>query len=261
CRSRNDGELRQIEQLGEEFEDTTDVMQAAPAFRAFKHIIGRLAAYVHAVSQLLDDGSRSQKILTDYRMMYSVQCPVSAAVPGADSHTTSSGVLRRLFPDRDSIYQPYLHLLAHLDSQVRIESRLQKEFESGKLEPRVHAEVQLLHHFYSEGRQYAAKYRYVACSKPACICCELYFRHHPARVCLLDTHRRAYPNWGVLSLVGGTKNPRWLEHRKIINGVIGDLKSMVLDQLSKLQILSHERQDTLTQITPSQGGVDGDSDS
>ncbi|KAK1574183.1 uncharacterized protein LY79DRAFT_524315 [Colletotrichum navitas] len=260
-RARNDEELRQIEQLGQESEDTPGVMQTAPAFRAVKHMIGRLAAYIRAVSQLLDDGSRLRKLLMDYRIVYSVQCPASAAVPEADPHTTLSGVLKRLLPNQDDRYPLYLRFLTHLDKQVHIESRLHKEFKSGKLEPGVHAEVQLLHHFYSERRQFAAKDRYIACSKPACICCELYFRHHPAKVCLLDSHRRAYPNWGILSLAGGADNPQWLEYRKTINDVVGDLKFMFLDQISELRILSCERQDTLTQITTSQGSVDGDSDS
>ncbi|EFQ34197.1 uncharacterized protein GLRG_09341 [Colletotrichum graminicola M1.001] len=259
--ARNDEELRQIEQFGQESEETPDVMQTLPAFRAVKHMIGRLAAYIRAVSQLLDDGSRLRKLLMDYRIVYSVQCPASAAVPEADPHTTLSGVLKRLLPNQDIRYPQYLRFLADLDKQVHLESRLHREFEPGKLEPGVHAEVQLLHHFYSEKRQFAAKDRYIACSKPACICCELYFRHHPAKVCLLDSHRKVYPNWGILSLEGGAENPHWLEYRRTINGVVGDLKFMVLDQISELQILSCERQDTLTQITTSQGSVDGDSDS
>ncbi|KAK2005680.1 hypothetical protein LZ32DRAFT_671651 [Colletotrichum eremochloae] len=259
--ARNDEELRQIEQLGQESEDDAGVTQTALAFRTVKHMIGRLAAYVRSVSQILDDGNRLQRLLTNHRIVCSVQCPASAAVPEADAHTTLGGILKRLLPDRDSRYGPYLRILTNLDSQVHISSSLHEEFESGTIEPRVHAEVQLLHHFHSAGRRYAAKDRYIACSKPACICCELYFRHHPARVSLLDSHRKAYLNWGVLSLVGGAQNPKWFDHRKILNDVVGDLKSIVIDQISELRVLSHDHQDTLTQITASQGGVDGDSDS
>ncbi|KAK2054932.1 hypothetical protein LY76DRAFT_579087 [Colletotrichum caudatum] len=258
---RNDEELRQIEQLGQESEDDAGVTQTALAFRAVKHMIGRLAAYVRAVSQILDDGSRLRRLLMDNRVVCSVHRPASAAVPETDAHTTLSGVLKRLLPDRDRRYEPYLSILTNLDSQVHISSSLHKKFESGTIKPIVHAEVQLLHHFYSAGRRYAAKDRYIACSKPACICCELYFRHHPGRVSLLDSHRKAYLNWGVLSLVGGAQNPKWSDHRKILNDVVGDLKSMVIDQISGLQILSHDHQDTLTQITASQGGVDSGSDS
>ncbi|GKT52472.1 uncharacterized protein ColSpa_12653 [Colletotrichum spaethianum] len=259
--ARNDEELRQIEQLGQESENGASVTQTTLGFRAVKHMIGRLAAYVRAVSQILDDGSRLRRLLTDHRIVCSVQRPASAAIPEADAHTTLGGVLKRLLPDRDSRYEPYLRILTNLDSQVHISSSLHEEFEPGTIEPSVHAEVQLLHHFYSAGRRYAAKDRYITCSKPAFICCELYFRHHPARVSLLDSHRKAYLNWGVLSLVGGAQNPKWFDHRKILNDVVGDLKSMVIDQILELRILSHDHQDTLTQITASQGGVDSGSDS
>ncbi|KAK1998018.1 hypothetical protein LX36DRAFT_749342 [Colletotrichum falcatum] len=259
-RVRNDEELRQVEQRGQESEDSPDVMRTASAFRTVKHVIGRLAAYPRAVSQLLDDGSRLRKLLMDHRIVRSVPRPASAAVPAADPHTTLGGVLKRLLPDRDIRYEPYLGYLAHMDSQVDIESALRTEFGSRR-EPGVHAEVQLLHHFYDGRRRYAAKDRYVACSKPACVCCELYFRHHPARVCLLDSHRKAYLNWGVLSLAGGVNDAEWVEWRRILNDVVGDLKGIVLDQISELQVSRLERRDTLTQITASQNGVVGDSDS
>ncbi|KAK1948659.1 hypothetical protein LY78DRAFT_595389, partial [Colletotrichum sublineola] len=97
--ARNNEELRQIKQLGQESKDTADVMQAAPAFRAVQHMIGRLAAYVCAVSQLLDGRSCLRKLLIDRCIVYSTKRPVSTVVPRADSYTTLSGVLRCLLPD------------------------------------------------------------------------------------------------------------------------------------------------------------------
>ncbi|KAK6206224.1 hypothetical protein QIS74_13643 [Colletotrichum tabaci] len=199
-RARNDEELRLVEQLGQESEDVADVTKTAPAFRTVKHMVGRLAAYVRAVSQLLDDGSRLRKLLTDYRVVNTVECPVSAPVPEADAHTTLHGALKRLLPNKDDRYQPYLDFLTLLNSQILIESKLHEKFERGGLEPKVHAEVQMLHHFHGVERQ-------------------------------------------------------------IINSVIGDLNSMVLDQIAELRISRHHHHDTLTQITASQVGLEDESDS
>ncbi|KAF6831253.1 hypothetical protein CMUS01_07412 [Colletotrichum musicola] len=255
---RNHEEMRIIERLSHEHEtqdSNAPSMKSAPPFRTVRHMVGRLAARVRAVRQLFEDGSRLSVLLQNYRVA-GVPKPASATVPEADNLTTLDGVLRRLLPARDDRYEAYLLYLTRLDEQVGLEATLRSKFQPGALKSCVHAEVQMLHHFSDNERRYAGGDRFVSCSKFACVCCDLYFRYHPAGVVLLDSHKKAYPNWGVMMLPEGAKSPKWLDQRKLINDVLVDLKSMVLDQIKEKSVSSLHQQNSISQITPSL--VDGD---
>ncbi|OHF02101.1 hypothetical protein CORC01_02680 [Colletotrichum orchidophilum] len=259
-RSRNDDEMRRIEQLGQESEDVLHPAPVTAAYRAVRHMVGRLAARIRSVNQLLDDASRMETFLETYQVR-AVERPISAEVPAADAHTTLPRILNRIIPDTDAQYESHLGFLQRVDSQVQIESKLQAKFQVGGLQTCVHAEIQMLHHFWDSGCRYVSNDRYIACSKPACIGCESYVRHHPARATLLDNHQNVYANWGVVSLLGGTGNDGWKNQRKIINNVIGDLKAMVVEQLEELQTTTIKHPDSLTGITASLVDIGDDSGS
>ncbi|KAF6814847.1 hypothetical protein CSOJ01_03858 [Colletotrichum sojae] len=255
---RNDEEMRIMERLSHEHESqdsNAPNTKSVPPFRTVRHMVGRLAARVRAVRQVFEDGSRLSVLLQNYRVA-GVPKPASATVPEADNLTTLDGVLRRLLPARDDRYEAFLLYLTRLDEQVGLEATLRTKFQPGALKSCVHAEVQMLHHFSDNERRFAGVDRFVACSKFACVCCDLYFRYHPAGVVLLDSHKKAYPNWGVMMLPEGAKSPKWLDQRKLINDVLVDLKSMVLDQIKEKSVSSLHHQDSISQITPSL--VDGD---
>ncbi|KAL2877444.1 hypothetical protein SGCOL_007185 [Colletotrichum sp. CLE4] len=223
-RSRKDHEMRRIEQLGhcQDSEDFAHPDDITKAFRAVRHMIGRLAARIRSVNQLLDDSKRMENLLKTYQVA-AVRRPISASVPEADAHTTLPRILNRILPETDSRYNSYLGFLQRMNPQVGIEARLHNKFEVGGLLTCVHAEVQMLHHFFDSGR----------------------------RVTLLDAHKKVYPSWGIVSLVGGKQNPGWINQRKIINDVIGDLKPMVIDHLGELHAATLQRPDSLTEITAS----------
>ncbi|KAK1638028.1 hypothetical protein BDP81DRAFT_392652 [Colletotrichum phormii] len=250
--SRKDQEMRRLEQLGhsQDSEGIAHLEEITTAFRSVRHMIGRLAAQIRSVNQLLDDSNHMERLLKTYQVA-AVRRPISASVPEADAHTTLPRILNRILPETDSRYSSYLGFLQRMDPQVEIEARLHDKFEVDGLLTCVHAEVQMLHHFFDSGRIYVSSDRYIACSKPACVGCESYARHHPARVTLLDAHQKVYPNWGIVSLEGGKQNPGWISQRKIINDVIGDLKPMVIDHLGELHAATLQRPDSLTEITAS----------
>lgn len=255
--SRNDEEMRIIERLGQEHQDanTPSPTALAPPFHTVRHFIGRLAARVRTVRQVFEDGSRLSALLQSYRVA-AVPKPASATVSEADNLTTLDGVLRRLLPARDDRYEDYLQYLTAMDQQVGLESRLRAKFEPGALKSCVHAEVQMLHHFYDGGLRFADRDRFVACSKLACVCCDLYFSNHPARVALLGSHQKAYSNWGIMMLPDGAKSPKWIDQRKVLSDVVVELKSAVVDQIEERQQSSLNHPDSISQITPSL--VDGD---
>ncbi|UQC87193.1 uncharacterized protein CLUP02_12695 [Colletotrichum lupini] len=228
-RSRNDEEMRRIEQLGQDTENDLRPEKLVEAFRTVRHMIGRLAARIRSINQLLDDCNRMEVLLKVYQVA-AVQRPISAPVPESDAHTTLPRILNRILPETDVQHGSCLDVLQRLETQVKIEDQIQDKFKEGALQPCVHAEVQMLHHFYDSGRRYFSNDRYVACSKPAC---------------------KVYPNWGMVNLVGGKQDPGWINQRKIINDVIGDLKAMVIDRLGELHATTMQRPDSFTEITAS----------
>ncbi|KAJ0334970.1 hypothetical protein COL154_013785 [Colletotrichum chrysophilum] len=262
-RVRHDYHMRLIEQLGQEMEEGVIPRNEMQPFRDVHHMISSLGAHVRVISQLFDDASRLQSLLKSYRVDR-VPKPEAATVPEIDDHITLRGILNRLLPAGDDRYETYLTYLSHMEPQVNIEKRLRDRFdpeEPGTLRPCVHAEIQMLHHFHDDQRTFVAGDRFVAWSKFACICCNSYFRNHPANVALLGCHQKTYPNWGVLQLPSGAKDKRWLDQRKIINAVIQDLKKMVLDQISQRHISSLDHPDSVSQFSTIMGDEQDATDS
>ncbi|TDZ53693.1 UPF0676 protein [Colletotrichum trifolii] len=246
---RKDDNLRLIQDLGRASKQGVEPPHVQH-FRRVRHMIGRLAAHTRAVEQLIEDSSSACALLDSFRVE-TVERPPSAPVPPADSHTTLKGILRRLLPANDTRYDDFLGFLSALDEQVGLELKIRDKFEPGKIKPSVHAEVQILHHFYERRLKFAAQDRYIACSKFACICCASYFRHHPARVQPLDCHQKTYTKWGIVDLPQGAKDSQWLSRRKILNDVISDLRAVVHDRISELHSSSRSHPDSLTAITTS----------
>lgn len=56
----------------------------------------------------------------------------------------------------------------------------------------VHAEIKVLEHFYWSQLVFAGNDCFIACSKLACLFCELYFKHHPARIITSSSHRKVW---------------------------------------------------------------------
>ncbi|KAF4819271.1 hypothetical protein CGCSCA5_v004619 [Colletotrichum siamense] len=247
---RHDHEMSLMVQYGQEEEESGTQLPMARPFSYFRHTIGRLAHRVRVVSELFQDARRLPALLRDSRVER-VHPPMSATVPMADGHTTLKGILRRLLPARDQRYGPYLDCLKFIDQHVNIEGGIIERLDDPTFTPCVHAEVQMLHHFDKGNRDFVANDRYIACSKPACICCELYFRHHPLRVTLIDAHQKAYPKWGLIGLTQGAHSADWISQRNMLINVIQDLKSIILDQISQLQVSSLHHPDSVSQITES----------
>jgi hypothetical protein len=90
--------------------------------------------------------------------------------------------------------------------------------------------VQLLHHFDRYDEEFAEGDKYIACSKPACFCCHLYFRHHPGGFVEPRSHHKIYLNWkppGMESAKIGQKN----QLRDILNLMIKDIRKEALGQI------------------------------
>lgn len=249
-RVRNDPEMLVMEILGQRFHNTTHAGDISVAFSRVRHIIGRLAAHIRSVKQLLDDGIHMDELLETYEVS-AVPVPPSVPIPPADAHTNLRGVMTRMFRlgTKDPRFESTLGYLSRIDQQAHLEDELSDFHGPDRKPPTVHSEVQMLHHFHDNGLRFAGADRYIATSKPACMCCKLYFRHHPAMCVEPDSHQRVWPSWGPLLLPLGQKHPRWTEQREVLTSVCHDIRKEVIMVIEQRQAISFAHPDSSTDIT------------
>lgn len=249
-RVRNDPEMVVMERLGQRFHGAPHPESISVGFCRVRHIIGRLAAYTRSVRQLLDDGPHVDDLLEAYEVS-PVPVPSSVTLPPADEQTDLRGVMTRIFMlgSDDPRFEGSLNYLSHIDQQAHLEDKLADFHSPEGREPTVHAEVQMLHQFYDNGFAFAGADRFIATSKPACLCCKLYFRHHPAMCVEPDSHQRVWPNWGPVFLPPSRTEPRWTEQRDALISVSRDIRKEVILVIEQHQAISFAHPDSLTGIT------------
>lgn len=239
-----------MEKLGQTFHSATDGHEIPQTFSRVRHIIGRLAAHIRSVKQLLDDGIYVDDLLEAYEVS-AVPVPASMSLPPADGHTDLRGIMTRMFRlgSKDPRFENTLGYLSKMDEQAHLEGKLSDLHSADRKRPTVHAEVQMLHHFYDNRLAFAGADRYIATSKPACLCCKLYFRHHPAMNVEPDSHQRVWTNWGPILLSLGQADPSWTEQREVLTSVIHDIRKEVIMVIEQRRTVSFAHPGSLTGIT------------
>lgn len=230
--------------------DTTATEPISMAFRKIRHIIGRLAAYTCAVKELYEDSPRVQDMLDMFEVS-AVPRPASAPKVMADGHTSLQGVLKRMTRSDDARYPILLEYLTDLDSQTGLEKQLLAYFEAHTNSVCVHAEVQQLNHFHDSRLKFVDDDPYIAISKPACFCCKLYFRYHPAGYVEPDSHEKVYCNWSPVLLAYGYRDPGWPQQRRYLGEVVRCIGNEVVAEIDQRREVSHssDQQDSLTGLT------------
>lgn len=251
-RVRNDPEMATMEKLGQRYHNVTSTEDRSKSFTRVRHIIGRLAAHVRAVKQLLDDGGQLGELLEAYEVSGVPILPSAPQLP-ADNQTNLRGITTRILRNgtNDSQFDRTLEYLCHMDQSMHLEKSLIELHDPEGKPHTVHAEVQMLHHFHDNGLKFAEADRYIATSKPACMCCRLYFRHHPAMCVEPDTHQRVWSSWGLPLLPLGAAGPRWVEQRDVLNNVCRDVRKEVVLVIDQRRAIAFAHPDSLTGDTHS----------
>ncbi|KAF2257427.1 hypothetical protein BU26DRAFT_383799, partial [Trematosphaeria pertusa] len=217
------------------------------AFGLLRHYIGRLAHHIRAVDTLLSCASRLSELLYDFEVR-SIPTPAKSALPPTDAMTRLESIIVRMLPAKSPDLDRYQQALIEMDVKYQLSGRFLASYTDHNLRPRVHAEIQVLEHFFANKFSFAAGDPYIACSKPACFCCLLYFRNHPGHFVEPTSHRKIYLNWrppdpnsedGIISQ---------RRQRDILNAMTQDIRKEALRQIDEKAAPKAWHPDSITGI-------------
>ncbi|KAJ6019768.1 hypothetical protein N7499_003139 [Penicillium canescens] len=217
------------------------------SFILVHHYIGRLAHHIRATKELHRDTKDLSHLLDSYAVC-KIPAPSAVPPPIRDSHTNLRGILNRMFKHDDHEREMLEDGLLHLNKVAGIFENFLRQYDGSLLE--VHAEIRLLEYFHKSQRSFAGEDRFIACSKPACLCCEMYFKYHPARVMVSSSHRKIWTKWSPpLVQHFNDESPAARQQKYILNKMTKDLREQVAIHI--LQHLPSKRwhPDSITNIT------------
>jgi len=136
------------------------------------HFIGRLGAWLKASLFLFENASCFADILSNYEVKI---------VPIGDYTRFSTpqpmwDLQRLLLHTLPTHFDVSKARLEHLFGQGawNVANSLLEECEATGWRLKTHAEASMAHFFFVEDRHFVNEDRYIGCSKPSCMCCELY---------------------------------------------------------------------------------------
>lgn len=230
-------------------ENKLDPAGRRSCFSSARHDILALARHIRAPKELVEDSSHLGHILQTYDV-FGIDPFPSVPGPVRDLHTNLRGILKRMYrtpgEEKETVEQGLLYL--NKISGSLIFEHFMKQYEQPG--PQVHAEVQVLEHFYQKNLTFADGDQFIACSKPACLCCELYFKHHPARMVLPSSHRKVWTRWSPPALKAFIKNDMATrEQIQIMSKITQELRDQIIDQVLRRSQASRWHPDSMTCIT------------
>ncbi|OAL42582.1 hypothetical protein IQ07DRAFT_669315 [Pyrenochaeta sp. DS3sAY3a] len=163
-------------------------------FGMIRHYIGRLGYHFRAADILVSCSPRLMDLLHDFQVC-AVTSMARAPMPMPDQLTRVDKMLVRMLPANSPDLEHYQQALVDMDSRYQVFDRFLENYAKPHRNPCVHAEIQVLEQFYAHKMYFAGDDPYIACSKPACYCCLLYFRNHPGHVVEPMSHNKIYLNW------------------------------------------------------------------
>lgn len=238
-----------LKSLSEEPFYKTDEKSIHHQFGKLRHYIGRFGNHIRIASNFVSAAPRLGNLLTAFEVKY-IPTPRSDTIPVSDEEIRLDGVLRRML-QKDARDLPfYQQALKEMDEKMGLSSIFAKSYKNPNVQPRVHAEIQVLDHFHKHRIPFAGDDRYIACSKPACYCCELYFKHHPGSYELPPSHKKIYLKWKPPEIEPGCNSEDRKRKEDVINSMNKDIREGALRQISQRRLDSrHAHLDSTTGIT------------
>ncbi|CAG8197848.1 unnamed protein product [Penicillium salamii] len=249
--NRHSSLVKELERRGVKEETGLNPTSKRSCFIMMRHYIGRLAHHIRASSELIQDTEELRHVLDNYAVC-PIYAPPAVPTPICDSHVNLRGILNRMFKknseDKDSLKEGLLHL----HKVAGIFDTFIRQYNGSTLE--VHAELQVLEYFWKLRKTFAGEDRFIACSKPACFCCELYFKYHPARVMVSSSHRKIWTKWSPPNVEQlDRKCPTAMQQRNIVNKMTETLREQVFSHVIQCVPSKRWHPDSITNITDTRG--------
>lgn len=221
------------------------------SFFLVRHHIGRLSHHIRAPKELIQLSNHMENILENHTVMVVDHLP-SIQPPPRDTHTNLEGIMNRMFKKDNEKEKKFVkEALIHLDRVSGIFKSFLDFYEQPSVQ--VHAEIEVLEHFHRSQLVFAGNDRFVACSKPACLCCELYFQYHPARPVIPSSHKNVWTRWSPPKMeYSAAMGDMAIQQRKILSKITDDLREQIIDQVLQRSTHSLWHPDSRTGITTSQ---------
>lgn len=223
-------------------------------FQSVRHYIGRLGYHIRAAKILVDCAPRMICLLDEFDVKCIPTPPRASSLPSPDGKTRLDSILVRMLPKNSPSLAMYQKTMAEMDSLFNLTARLRETYHDRNIRPRVHAEILILQRFHEDNLMFEEHDRYIACSKPACYCCMLYFRHHSGNFEQPPSHKKLYLNWRSPAFdhdLQSQSDEKWREQRDILDKMNVAIRSDVLRQISSNQPARSWHPDSITGITDS----------
>ncbi|KNB16333.1 hypothetical protein FOXG_21625 [Fusarium oxysporum f. sp. lycopersici 4287] len=259
--ARNDPQMDTLRRLSQEVLSNEDGESLAKASRGARHFVGRLAEHIRVSKQLVEDALRAREVL-DVFQASEIPTPLCVQPPEIDPSVTLDRILGRMIPKDDEELSSIRQGLSSLNSHVGLEERVKERLLALQSNPPiVHCEVQVLDHFHKSRLRFVGDDRFVGTSKVSCLCCKLYYRHHPSRPVEPDSHEQIYLNWGPVGLLEGPKDASYRELRETLNPVIHGLRDGFFRAMRNKGLSNFNHPNSITGLTRSADTpVNSDSD-
>ena len=136
-----------------------------------------------------------------------------------------------------------------LDKRLELSKQLNELCTSSKWRPKVHAELILLNHFWTQKLEFVDGDRYIGCSKPACFCCYHYFRAHPGGFVTPACHNNNWINWRPPDIQDSNDTASIKLRADILNEMVKKIRIEVLDQIREQRGPRSRQPDSNTEIS------------
>lgn len=228
-------------------------------FQLVRHYIGRLGYHFRVAATLIAAAQRLPELFEGFEVRCLSTASSSHDPPLTDAKTTFESMIVRMLPQgatEDVLH--YQTMLAIMDQKFDLYSRFLASYRDPNFRPRVHCELALLEHFYTNGIPFVDLDRYIGCSKPACYCCALYIRCHPGGFVEPASHQKIYLNWFPPELAFQDREKARIHQRDILNLMIPSIRGEVLRQISECSGPTRWHPDSTTGITHSNDLIIGE---
>ncbi|KLU81186.1 hypothetical protein MAPG_00280 [Magnaporthiopsis poae ATCC 64411] len=217
-------------------------------FAAVHHFIGRIAHHVRAPKRLVESAQCFEQVLDSNYVVCRVPILKRVPAPQPDDMTNLPSILNRMgVKDEETI-----EALMELDRMHGIQERVLMQYQNSNFEPTVHAEIHIHEHFFNAPggqKNFAFDLPVIGCSKPACYCCKLYIKHHPARCVEPESHENVWLKWSPPALPRGHLDAGFVGQRAVLQKMIEEIRRSAVEQIQARRGPGNSHPDSTTGIT------------